>query len=334
MGTTIREVARQAGVSVATVSRVFNESGPVRDGTRDRILNVAKTLRYVPNGAARSLTTSETQTVGVLLPDLYGEFFSELIRGMDQVARASNRHLLVSSAHDGVEELEAAMRAMSGRVDGLIVMSPDLDASVLEANLPVGLPVALVNSVPQSDLFDTITIDNFGGAYAMVQHLVEHAHQRIAHIKGVAGNHDAEERLRGYRAALRDAGLTPDPTLEFAGAFTERSGYDATHRMLASPNRPTAIFAANDSTAIGALRALREAGVRVPEELAVAGFDDVPVARYMSPALSSVHVSISEMGARSVTCLLEALDEGAEHIPITHVLPTRLMLRESCGHSS
>ena len=332
MGITIREVAEKAGVSVATVSRVFNESGPVKDGTRERIRRIAKELRYIPNGAARSLTTSETHTIGVLLPDLYGEFFSELIRGMDQAVRASRRHLLVSSAHDGIGELEAAMRAMSGRVDGLIVMSPDLDADVLEANLPVGLPVVLVNCALESEVFDTVTIDNRGGAASMVRHLVEHGHRRIALIQGAAGNHDAQERSRGYRDALEAEDIAYDPGLVFDGAFTERSGYEATQEVLRLGARPTALFAANDSMAIGALRAFREAGVRVPDDIAVTGFDDVPVARYVSPALTSVHDSINEMGARSVEWVLRALETGADHVSDTLVLPTRLVLRESCGH--
>jgi LacI family transcriptional regulator len=334
MGVTIREVAHEAGVSVATVSRVFNGSGPVKAGTRDRILGIARALRYVPNGSARSLTTSETGTVGVLLPDLYGEFFSELIRGMDQAVRESRRHLLVSSAHDGAEELEAALRTMSGRVDGLVVMSPDLDAEVLEANLPAGLPVVLVNCALESAVFDTITIDNYGGAYAMVRHLIDHGHRRVALLRGAAGNHDAAERLRGYRDALTAEGIAPDPALEFEGEFTERSGYVAAQRMLALPSRPTAVFAANDSMAIGALRALREVGMQVPAEMAVAGFDDVPVAHYVSPTLSSVHVPIHEMGTRSVEFVLRALEAGPGHEPGSLILPTRLVLRESCGHVS
>jgi LacI family transcriptional regulator len=142
---TIRDVAREAGVSVATVSRVFNNSGPVREDTRRRIDDVARRLRYIPNSAARTLSTRRTQTVGVVLPDLYGEFFSEVIRGIDQVVQESGWHLLVSSSHNERAEIEAALRAMRGRVDGLIVMSPDLDATTLSRNLPESLPVVLLN---------------------------------------------------------------------------------------------------------------------------------------------------------------------------------------------
>jgi LacI family transcriptional regulator len=293
-------------------------------------MRVAKRLRYVPNGAARSLTTNQSHTLGVLLPDLYGEFFSEVIRGIDQAARSRKYHLLVSSSHNDVAELEAALRAMAGRVDGLVVMSPDIDAASLEANLPAGLPVVLMNCLPGNETLSTITVDNYGGAYAMVRHLIEHGHEHVAILRGAEGNCDAEERLRGYRDALTDAGLPTNPALEFAGDFTERSGYEAVRDVLATDPRPTVLFASNDSMAIGALRALREAGVRVPDEMAVAGFDDIPVAQYVSPALSSVHVAIHDMGRQAIEALLANLDNGAE-TPSSVTLPTRLVLRESCG---
>ena len=156
MSVTIREVAKKAGVSVATVSRVFNGSGNVKANTRERIVRVAKQLRYVPNSAARSLTTNRTHTLGVLLPDLYGEFFSEVIRGLDQAARHRGYHLLVSSSHNDVSELEAALRAMAGRVDGLVVMSPDIEAESLEANLPARLPVVLMNCALHDEAFNAV----------------------------------------------------------------------------------------------------------------------------------------------------------------------------------
>lgn len=330
MSTTIREVARQAGVSVATVSRALNGSGHVKARTRDRVLEAARQLRYVPNGSARSLTTSRTRTVGVLLPDLYGEFFSEVLRGIDQTARRSRYHTLVSSSHNDAAELEAALRAMSGRVDGLVVMSPDIEAGLLEANLPASLPVVLMNCPVEGSALNSIVTDNYGGAFAMVEHLLGLGHERIAILQGAAGNHDALERLRGYRDAMAQAGLPVAPELERPGDFTERSGYEATQRVLALSPRPTALFAANDSMAIGALRALREAGVSVPAEMAVAGFDDIPVSRYVSPALSSVHVAINEMGRRAIELLLATIGD-ADHAAETITLPTRLVIRESCG---
>ena len=330
---TIKDVAREAKVSVATVSRVFNSSGPVREETRDRIREVAARLCYSPHGTARSLITSRTSTLGVLLPDLYGEFFSEVIRGMDQTAQRHGYHLLVSSSHGAKDEIEAALRAMRGRVDGLIAMSPHLDAPSLVANVPGTLPVVLLNCQVTGDGYDALTIENRSGAQQMVRHLVALGHRSIAIIRGSEGNHDAEERLLGYRAALRDAGIEPRPEWEVPGDFTESSGFQAIERLLALRERPTALFAANDAMAIGALSALRDANVLVPDQIAVAGFDDIPLARYMNPPLSSVHVAIAELGARAVETLLHAIDRKNEHTRRHQRLETTLVIRRSCGMS-
>jgi LacI family transcriptional regulator len=188
-----------------------------------------------------------------------------------------------------------------------------------------------LNTPRPSAEFDTLSVDNFGGARAMVAHLAEHGHRRIAMVRGPEPNHDAEERLRGYRAALAEADLIPDPTLEVEGDFTEESGFRAVHRLLELRKPPTALFAANDSTAIGAMSALREAGVAVPSAMAVAGFDDIPISRYLTPALSSVRVSINDLGARAMEQLVRAVEEQNRHERIHQTLPTSLVIRDSCG---
>lgn len=332
MAATIRDVARQSGVSVATVSRVLNESGPVGAATRARILKTADRLRYVPNGTARSLTTSTTETVGVLLPNLYGDFYSEVIRGIEGTARANRYHTLLSSVHDGPAELVAALRTMVGRVDGLIVMSPDIGADALEANLPPGLPVVLLGSTLPDHT--SVTIDNVEGAAAMVGHLLNQGHRRVALIGGGGGNSDAQSRLTGYLRALSEAGIGVDSTLLLDGEFTESSGYAAARDLLLLDPPPSAVFAANDAMAVGALRAFREAGLDVPGDIALAGFDDIPVARYVTPALTSVHVPIHEMGAHAVEAVLEAVRAPGAPPPDPVVLPTRLVVRESCGHGT
>ncbi|MFL5480381.1 MAG: substrate-binding domain-containing protein, partial [Gemmatimonadaceae bacterium] len=176
---------------------------------------------------------------------------------------------------------------------------------------------------------DSLTIQNSRGARDMVAHLVSLGHRRIAIIKGAARNYDAAERLRGYRKALREAGIEPDPTLERNGDFTEAGGYLAALALLALKDRPTAIFAANDSMAIGALSALRESGVEIPGEMAVAGFDDIPLARYMDPPLSSVHVPICELGARAVEMLLHGISRKNDHQRRRERVPTELVIRRS-----
>ncbi|HEX8904803.1 MAG TPA: LacI family DNA-binding transcriptional regulator [Longimicrobiaceae bacterium] len=328
---TIKDVARAAGVSVATVSRVLNDSGPVADETRVRIHRVAEELRFIPNGAARSLSTRRTGTLGVVLPDLYGEFFSEVIRGLDQAAQGRGFHLLLSSSHNDRDDIEAALRAMRGRVDGLVVMSPHIDAGVLTANLHDSVPAVLLNSPVGSGDFDTLRVDNFGGAREMTAHLAGHGHRRIAIVRGPEHNHDAAERLRGYRAALADAGIEGSGGLEVAGDFTEETGFRAAETLLAAEPRPTAVFAANDSMAIGLISALRQAGISVPADMAVAGFDDIPISRYLTPPLSSVRVSINELGARAMEQLVRAVEGENRHARIDETLPTALVIRDSCG---
>jgi LacI family transcriptional regulator len=316
---------------VATVSRVYNHSHRVREETRLRVRHTAQRLGYSPHGAARSLVTNRTHTIGVLLPDLYGEFFSELIRGIDQTAQARGYHLLLSSARSRVDSLEPALRSMRGRVDGLILMTPDLDAAAAGRSLPAGFPVVLLNGPPSDAACDSFVIANFDGARSMVRHLASLGHRRIAIICGAEQNFDAAERLRGYRTALAELGLDTDPGLELPGDFSEAAGHDAARRMLERDLRPSAVFAANDGMAIGALSAFRDAGLRVPDDIAVAGFDDIPMARYVEPTLSSVRVDISELGKNATDRLLDALGEPAPRTLRHHTLPTTLVVRRSCG---
>lgn len=329
---TIKDVARAAGVSVASVSRALNGHDTVTPETRERIESVARELRYMPHGAARSLITKRTQTVGAVLPDLYGEFFSELIRGMDVAARRSNLHLLVSSSHGSASETGLALRALQGRVDGLLVMSPHADADLLADNLPAHLPTVLMNTRVVGNGYPSLIIDNYAGAYAMVRHLVERGCRRIALIAGPEQNFDAQERRRGYAAAL--AQLAPGAAeIVIPGDFTEASGYRAAQTVLSRRERPDAVFAANDMMALGCLFALNEAGVRVPQDLAVVGFDDIPLARYVTPALTTVRVRIAELGERAMARLVSTIDQPDRAEARAETLGCDLVVRQSCARS-
>lgn len=328
---TIRDVAREAGVSMATVSRVLNGSGPVHERTAQRVWEAANSLRYVPNQAARSLITRETGTIGVVLPDLYGEFFSEVIRGIDQRAQRDGFHVLVSGSHDAWDEIAAALRAMHRRVDGVIIMSPDIEAEALTATLPAGLPAVLLNCAVHGRGIPAINIDNRGGAGAMVRHLVSLGRRRVVFMRGPDRNHDAAERLSGYHEAMEQAGLEPLPGQ--GGDFTEAGGYEAVQPLLKNGARANvdAVFAANDSMAVGALSAFRRAGVRVPDDVAVVGFDDIPIAAYLSPPLTSVQVPIAELGTRAVEALLRSVRSPGGREGGEEVVETRLVIRRSCG---
>ncbi len=329
--TTIRDVARAAGVSIATVSRVFNGSPRVGQETAARVWGVAVEMDYWPNGAARSLTTARTQTLGILLPDLYGDFYSELIRGIDQAARRERFQVLLSGSHAKAEEVVAAARAMRGRVDGLVVMASDRESARAVGEVAGPFPLVFIN--PYLDPLDRscVSIDNRAGARAAVEHLIGLGHRVIATVRGPEGNIDAEERLRGYREALAGAGLADGAALELAGDFTELAGFRAGAELAARRPRPTAVFAANDAMAVGLLGALRDAGLAVPGDVAVIGFDDIAIARYLSPPLTTVRVDMCELGRRAVRLLLDAVTPGEAANGRRELLPARLVIRDSCG---
>lgn len=325
MSVTIRDVAREAQVSVATVSRALNNQNNVAAAVRERVRAVAERLHYVPHHAARSLSSRRTQTVGVVLPDLHGEFFSELMFGIDQVAREHGLHLLVSSYHGDPVEQGAALRSMRGRVDGLLVMSPyaDEDAHLADA-LASSVDAVLINARPLPGDRRAIGIDNHAGARAMVTHLVGTGCRSIAFIAGPPDNFDASERLRGYHDALSEL-LPRAQASVLPGDFSEASGQRAAQSLLSMPQPPDAVFAANDMMALGCLFALLEAGVDVPGNIAVAGFDDIPLARYIRPALTTMRVDIAQLGADAMRLLLapsEAAGASPARVP-------ELVLRES-----
>lgn len=330
MTITIKDVARQANVSVATVSRALNGHENVAEAVRKRVLQVANELRYSPHHAARSLSSRRTQTIGVVLPDLYGEFFSELVRGIDQVARARGLLLLVSSYHGHPEEQGAALRAMRGRVDGLLVMSPFVgNADFLTENLTPALPAVLMNTaLPDGDAHLAISVDNYGGARTMTAHLIDAGHRRIAFIAGPEDNFDARERLRGYRDALAEGLLGAEPWV-LAGDFDEASGDRAGRELLAGKTRPDAVFAANDMMALGCLYAFGQHGVQVPADIALAGFDDIPLARYVHPALTTMRVDIAELGGRALRALLDTAPGSDAVTPEQRTLAPRLVVRDS-----
>ncbi|MBP8081255.1 MAG: substrate-binding domain-containing protein, partial [Arenimonas sp.] len=266
-------------------------------------------------------------TVGVVLPDLYGEFFSELMFGIDQVAREHGLHLLVSSYHGDPVEQGAALRSMRGRVDGLLVMSPCADPGAsLDDALAASVDSVLINTRSSAVARGTIGIDNHGGARAMVAHLAGLGHRSIAFISGPADNLDASERLRGYRDAMAEYLPDAEPTV-LPGDFSEASGQQAGRSLLAAPSLPQAVFAANDMMALGCLFALVQAGCKVPSQVAVAGFDDIPLARYVHPSLTTMRVDITRLGADAMRLLL---GQSGDDTPDTGRPPT-LIVRESCG---
>jgi LacI family transcriptional regulator len=322
---TIRDVAREAAVSVASVSRVLNGHDNVGAALKARVQAAAAALGYVPHAGARNLSLARTGAIGVVLPDLHGEFFSEIMRGMDREASTRGLQLLLSNMHDdpvlGIE----ALHTMRGRVDGLVVMAPHVDPDRLFAHLPAGIPAVLVNCAPHHERRAEIRVDNVAAAHTMTAHLIATGRRALVHIAGATGNSEATARRQGFEAAIAaHPGVTGRVLV---GDFLEESGGEAVRQLLADRRGADAIFAANDMMAIGALLALRRAGLAVPDDIAVAGFDDIPIARLISPALTTMRVDIVSIGMRAVT-RLAALINGAADIAIEAREPV-LIVRET-----
>ncbi|KTF69148.1 LacI family DNA-binding transcriptional regulator [Sphingomonas sp. HT-1] len=320
---TIRDVAARAQVSVASVSRALNGLNNVRGDTRERILAAAEELGYVPHAGARSLSLARAHSIGVVLPDLHGEFFSECVRGMDREASRRGYLLLLSNMHDEGDRAMKALRAMRGRVDGLLVMAPHIAPDLLADALSPGLPAVLINCLQAKQARASLRVDNHVGAEAVVRHLVEAGCRQIVHLAGPTGNIDARERAEGYRQAMHR--LLPNvPPVVLPGDFNEGAGEALARRIAAGEIACDAVFAANDMMALGCLHGLRSAQIAVPEQIAVAGFDDVPLARYLG--LTTVQVRIAELGARAVARLVDQIEgkaQGAEQTLLTPELIVR-----------
>jgi LacI family transcriptional regulator len=328
---TIRDVAREAGVSIATVSRVFNNSSLVSEDTAQRVMQAAARFDYWPNSAAQSLTTNRTNTIGVLLPDLFGEFYSEVIRGIDSLARRESYQIMLSSSHADNEEILMAARSMLGRIDGLLMMAPDAASADTVKRIRQRIPLVLLNPAVDSDQNCSVSIDNYSGAQEAVKHLLNLGHRRIAMIAGPLENGDANERSRGFAEALSNAGQDPREATVIQGDFRESSGFSAGIELMKCVPRPSAVFVANDSMAVGLLAALENLGVDVPGDLAVVGFDDVDIAGYLRPPLTTVHIEAFALGQRAAQMMVDEIQSTENAAKHNIKLPAVLKIRRSCG---
>ena len=325
---TIRDVAREAAVSVASVSRVLSGGASVRPALRARVEEAIARLDYVPHVGARMLSrAARTHTVGVILPDMHGEFFSELLRGMDAAASARGLQLLLSTLHADAQRGVDALRSMRGRVDGVVLMAPEVDPDRLFAHLPSRLCAVLINCASHHEQRAELRVASEDGAAAMTRHLLSLGRTNVVHISGPRGNIDAELRVRGYEAAMAAAGRSPRV---LPGNFREETGAAAARALLPGidgADGVDAIFAANDQMAIGAMIALREAGIDVPTRVAVGGFDDIPLARLVSPGITTMASDVFTLGERAIE-RIAALADGAKDSAIEWRSP-RLIVRGS-----
>ena len=331
MRPTIYPVAEKAGVSIATVSRVLNGTARVSEETRTRVHRAMDELGYQPNASARGLAANTTNTIALVFPKLSGPFFSELIRGAEIAASESDYHLLIYGASGetlGADNQTLGM--LTTKADGLILASSGVSRCYLRDLQRQHLPVVALGEETSGTPVDNIQPDNVGGAEKIVTHLIEHGYRRIAMIKGPETRTHASDREYGYRKALQDHGLPWYPELLIPGAFSENSGYTAMQHLLQQAPIPEAIFAASDQMAIGAMAAIHEKGLRIPEDIALVGFDDIETARYTQPPLTTVHQDMLGQGQLAVRMLLERINGKKTDFEVK-ILPTTLVIRRSCG---
>lgn len=330
---TISDVAEKAGVSIATVSRVINGTSPVAARTAQCVQDAIRELSYVPQAAARVLASQRTETLGLLLPEIGGAFFSPLLRGIEAEAQAAGFDLLIhATSHIPHASRPVAHRPLGEHnTDGLIVFTQSIDERELARLRALNFPtVLLYQTSPASLGIPSVTIENKNGARKIVEHLVQvhHCH-RIVFLRGPEGNQDSEWRERGYRQALEANGIAFDPRLILAGEFNEEEARQAIQQLLAEGIEFEAVFGGDDDSAAGAISALIQAGKRVPHDIAVAGFDDVPIARYLRPALTTVRAPIEQVGKEGVRQLVRQIrGQQADELVM---LQTELVIRESCG---
>ena len=318
------DVARLAGVSHQTVSRVINDSEHVREETRERVLRAMRQLDYRPNSVARALVTGRSNTLGVVSFDttLYGP--ASTLYGIEQAAHEAGYFITIASlkAFDRASVLDAVERLRILGVDGVMVIAPQETAARALLRIPAGVPLVALEAGP-TDVVPVASIDQFAGATAATAHLLDLGHRSVAHVAGPGDWLEAQQRVAGWRATLEAAGApVPEP---LAGDWSPRSGYEI-GQTLAADTDLTAVFVANDQMALGVLRALHEAGRRIPADVSVVGFDDVPEAPYFTPPLTTIRQDFGEMGHRGLKLLLETMEDPdgpPRHLEVTPELIVR-----------
>lgn len=317
--TTIRDVAKRAGVSVTAASYALNDTGSIGEATRKRVLEAAEELNYHPNAFARHLKQRKTHTIGVFIARFGGSFYEEILEGIHGVILDTDYELLVCP------ESRSTRRILLHRqVDGAIVFDPKISNEAILKLASRHFPIVVLDRFLQSDFILPVLLDNPQGVREAFQHLYLQGFRKMAYIAGAVDSFDNAERMATFMSESEQHGLHVPV---YPGNFTEISGYDAAVAILQSDDVPQAVFCANDQMAIGFLRAMKERGLRAPADIAVLGFDDIPLARYMQPSISTIGTSRNEWGATAVQQLIDLLENGTAFRP--HRIPTHFLPRQS-----
>jgi LacI family transcriptional regulator len=333
MPTTLADIARELGISKMTVSRAINNHPEVNAETRERVLAVARRLKYQPNQFARALITNRSYLLGMIVPDLMHSYFAEILRGIENVARPAKLQILVCNTYEDAGKEIAEVEALRQRTDGLIVASslPPEQAQAYRKMIKDGLKLALVDRRLENLRCPVVTTDNVQVGMMATEHLISLGHRRIGHLRGAATS-VAMERFEGYKQALAKHKLRFDPSLVRECGFIEDQGYDAMRAWIAEGAVPEAIFAANDPAAIGAMHALTEAGFRVGVDVAVVGAGNIHYGDMLSAPLTTVAWSTTEMGQHAARLLIAMIEgETSSRTAQSVIVAPQLIVRRSSG---
>jgi len=330
---TIRDVAKEAGVSRQTISRAFNDKGEISPETKQHVLDVAQRMGYRPSGLARSLTTNRTYTVGLLIPDISYHFYSLIAKGVETVSSAAGYGLyLANTLRDIQRETQALDTLWDRRVDGAILYASFLSPGQLAEYVERYQHVVFINcqTVPDGKgKIATINVDDTFGAQTAVAHLLENGHIRIAFLSGPEFSVSGRRRRAGYEQAFKAHGLTADPNLVYECFPDIEGGYEIAQQLLEDHPEVTAILAYNDMTAVGAMRACQDRGIKIPKEIAIIGFDDIPLASILRPSLTTVRIGKQDLGQQAMTTLLAMIEGKSDEIATEQIITPELVIRES-----
>jgi LacI family transcriptional regulator len=326
----IKDVAKEAGVSIATVSRVLNDVDVVNEETKKKVQDAIKKLGYRPNIVARSLKTQKSRTIGIIIPDISNQFYPEIVRGAEDVANIYNYNIMLCNTDlDPDKEMEYLRVLKEKMVDGVIYMSNSLEPAIIELVKSLEMPVVLVETTDKENTFPSVTIDNEKGAADATEYLLRKGNKKVAYI----GVHEdavnaAAFRFSGYQAALEKNGIELDKKLCYFGGLKANDGYEGIKAILKN-SEVDAVFCASDELAMGVINALREEGMRVPEDVEVTGFNDIYSASIFYPKLTTVAQPMYDMGSVGMRMLIKIIN-GAELVQHHFVLPHEMVERDSC----
>ena len=325
---TIKDVAKLAGVAISTTSYALNDTGKVSEKTKEKVLKAAKELGYRPNGVARDLKMNKrTKVICVFVGDLGGPFFSEVIKGIQDVA-LNNNYDLIACNHNMAQKFLSERR-----VDGAIILSAIIPDKLLLRVAGPHFPIVVMDRELEGEYVYNVLLDNVQGAYDATKHLIKLGNRKIAYFSGAPSSYDSIKRFEGYKKALNENGIIFDHNLVVQGHFTEVGGYEATNLLLINSklnnNAVDAIFCGNDEMAIGAIRALDEKGIKIPEDISIIGYDDIRLASYMKPSLTTISHHKYAWGTMAANLVIEGLKEDIKFKNI--LLPSELITRNSCS---